>query len=409
MNNIDRLLTPPASDVPSDYKTETKNSLPGNGRSKGRSIERPITLAEIWRQYPAPRRAIIDGLLREGQVGNIVAVSKSHKSFLVASLAVAMVVKSRWLDTYPCAGGRVLIIDLELQLSDFSARLREVNAAMKAPARKIGDSILVRSFRGKRGALGRVTRLLRSLTPGEYSLIIIDPLYKTFPRKFEENSNGAMTDIYRLWEQLAEATGAALVLVHHATKGGQAEKSVVDVGAGASAQARSPDAHIVLRQHEVDECVVVDAKVRSFPPPESIVIRWGYPLWRRDVELDPAKLKTNKRPRAAKQPKEQSEKPKHKDWTPQRLAEDVLTTTPQRKSVIITKAGLAGLARRKASEYLDYLESQGKAFCWRLEGESADFYATVKQPINSLKKEARRERDVARAQSPHTPHIRPEP
>ena len=44
---------------------------------------------------------------------------------------------------------------------------------------------------------------------------------------------------------LAIQTGAAFVLVHHSTKGSQAEKSVTDTGSGAGAMSRAVDSHIV--------------------------------------------------------------------------------------------------------------------------------------------------------------------
>ena len=48
-----------------------------------------------------------------------------------------------------------------------------------------------------------------------------------------------------------------MLIVHHASKGIQAGKNVVDVGSGASAMA-GRHSHMILRQHEEDGCVVVD-------------------------------------------------------------------------------------------------------------------------------------------------------
>src|SRR5690606_13500171 len=72
----------------------------------------------------------------------------------------------------------------------------------------------------------------------------------------------------------------AIVLVHHSSKGSQSEKRVTDVGAGAGAQSRAADCHIVLREHEDDGVFVMDAAVRSFPPVEAVALEWSLPLWR---------------------------------------------------------------------------------------------------------------------------------
>jgi hypothetical protein len=68
-------------------------------------------------------------------------------------------------------------------------------------------------------------------------------------------------------------------------------KSVTDVGAVAGSQSRCVDAHIVFRQHQEPDAIVLDAALRSFAPIEPMVLRWQFPLWMPDDSLDPAKLK----------------------------------------------------------------------------------------------------------------------
>ena len=74
----------------------------------------------------------------------------------------------------------------------------------------------------------------------KFDIIIIDALYKALPKDVDENSNGQITSIYNLLDNYALATGAAIVLVHHTSKGNQSNKSVTDIGSGAGAQSRSP-------------------------------------------------------------------------------------------------------------------------------------------------------------------------
>ncbi len=58
------------------------------------------------------------------------------------------------------------------------------------------------------------------------------------------------TELYNRVDQYAASTGAAWMLVHHATKGAQNEKRVTDVGSGSGSQSRAADTHIVLRDHQ---------------------------------------------------------------------------------------------------------------------------------------------------------------
>ena len=47
---------------------------------------------------------------------------------------------------------------------------------------------------------------------------------------------------------------------------------------------------MVLREHEQEGVFVLDAAVRSFPPVESLALRWDFPLWRPSDE-DPGQLR----------------------------------------------------------------------------------------------------------------------
>lgn len=91
-------------------------------------------------------------------------------------------------------------------------------------------------------------------------------------------------------DRLAEITGAAIIVIHHMSKGDQSGKRITDLGAGAGAQSRAADVHAALREHESDGVFVLEAVVRSFAPFAPLAIRWEYPLWVADEWADPAKL-----------------------------------------------------------------------------------------------------------------------
>src|SRR5690606_3187645 len=130
--------------------------------------------------------------------------------------------------------------------------------------------------------------------------IILDAFYRFLPEGASENDNAQMAQLYNQLDRYAAETGAAIACIHHSSKGVQSFKRTTDVGAGAGAQSRAADCHLVLREHADDGCVVLDAAVRSFPPVDPRVLRWAFPLWHADDDADPSRLK-GLDPRADKQ------------------------------------------------------------------------------------------------------------
>ena len=358
-----------APEADSDSEEPTEDDLP-----------RPIKLGELWRSDPELREPVLDGLLRRGQVGNLISTSKSYKTYLILSLAISNAVGRFWLDAVPTVGGRTLIIDMELQRPDITKRTHDIATAMHAPMNDVAEYVEVQSVRGQNATIDKIEPMLLKMKPREYSLVILDPLYKLYPNDFDENSNAQMTGLYRRFERIAEHLDAALLIVHHASKGSQAEKRVIDVGAGAGAQARAPDCHIALREHEVDGCVVMDAKVRSFRPPEPVVLRWEYPLWTRDLSLDPEDLKTGRRSRNTDKP-EPLPKEKPKPWDVDRFVEALVEEKPKLKDLIVEEAQAAGLSLRRANVLLNIAISQQKVFKHSFVGNLRTYFATKPQEL----------------------------
>src|SRR5690606_14857306 len=116
-----------------------------------------------------------------------------------------------------------------------------------------------------------------------------------------------------------------------ASKGNQSDKSVTDVGAGAGAQSRATDTHLVLRPHEEDDVVVMEGAARSWPPLEPMCLRWSVPVWTPDDSLDPTSLQR----RAPKQRTESKpKKPKPEPWSVEQFAEAFFTAEPIKLAVL---------------------------------------------------------------------------
>ncbi len=345
----------------------------------------PVPLGEIWKSDPHLREPIIEGLVRRGEVANLISASKSYKTYLVLCLAICMAMGRVWLDRFKCRAGKVLVIDMELQKPSITQRTRDIASAMFAQPDDIANMIDVVSLRGRSATIDQVEKILLALPPRTYSAVIIDPLYKTYPEKFDENSNAQMTQLYRRWERMAEHIDGALIIIHHGTKGSQAEKRIVDVGAGASAQSRSADCHIALREHQADDAIVFDARVRSFPPVLPLVLRWKYPLWERDDLLDPANLKSGHKSRNTDKPQPQP-KDKPEPMTKEEFIAQFISTGPKAKTVIVARAREAGVPSRDIEGFIALAIDEKRAFEWSFPKKKTVYIATSEQPLTYVEK-----------------------
>ncbi len=189
-----------------------------------------------------------------------------------------------------------------------------------------------------------------------YALIIVDPLYRTYPDEFNENSNRDMTAVYDVLTRSAAAAEASIVVVHHQSKGGQADKDVSDVGAGAGAQSRAAGGHLVFRSHEQDGAVVMEALTRSWPPAEPMCLRWVYPLWKPAPDLDPAALRRAK-------PPDKRRGGGGINRTPKLFAERFIGEKPRKRTAVIERARAeAGMSLSQAKSMLDRALDAGAAF-----------------------------------------------
>jgi hypothetical protein len=257
-----------------------------------------VPFAEFVEQNPTLRAPLIDGLMRQGETMNIIAAPKVGKSWLTLSLAFAVAQGQQWLG-FSTTQGRVLLIDNELHKETQADRLRKMAATLSIPHTAIADKIGIVNLRGRLQDLRQLGRGLLKIGRGEYFLIILDAFYRTMPGGTNENDNATMAGLYNELDHYADALQAGFALIHHATKGDQSAKAITDVGAGAGAQSRATDTHLILRPHQEPDAVVLDAAVRSWAPVEPRCLRWRWPLWTVATDLDPAMLRTPKHQRDA--------------------------------------------------------------------------------------------------------------
>ncbi len=344
----------------------------------------------LLKENPERKPVIIEGLLRKGEVLTIIAPPKVGKSWLVQSLAVTVAVGKPldgWLGmATPCrmdiSGSHpdIMLIDGELHRETLADRLRTTKHLLGVGDWYIGDHLSTCALRGKGLTIDDL-----ALVGPPFDLIIIDPLYRFLPPGVEENSNAAMARVYNRLAEIAERSDAAIVVVHHTTKGNQSDKGITDVGAGAGSQSRATDNLMILREHEEEGAFVVEAVVRSFDPLPPFVIRWKGPGWERAPDLDPSRLKrASRRGRAAKpEATERDERRKsRRSWTPDGFAERVVGRHGLIRDELIARATELGIGKADAEALLKRAEAAGKVRRYR-EGPNSPNRYTIAPPETS--------------------------
>jgi len=337
----------------------------------------PITARELLATYPTLREPVIQSLLRVGEIMNLVSAPKIGKSWLAIDLALAVATGRRWLDHFDTEPGRVLLLDNELHAETLAHRIPKVAEARGLTLGDYGEQVLVDSVRGKSLDLFALEVYLGGVEPGRYRMVLIDAFYRFLPIGIDENSNADVTNLYNHIDMLADRLHCCFVLVHHTSKGIQSGKFVTDVGSGAGAQSRATDTHLILRQHEDENAVVLDAAVRSFAPSEPLVLRWSFPVWQPAPDLDPGQLAEGRRKRKSEA---QPGKPEKEVWTAEHFAETFAEREPQTQAVILTDAMSRGLSETKAKMLLRAAEGKRLVHRWKFGRASQDQFATVAQP-----------------------------
>lgn len=284
---IEHVAQPDA--VAADVVVELRASLDRLADS-GAGLGQGVTAVELCAAPPPVPPELISGVLYRGGTMMLSGPSKSRKTYTFLDLGISVATGSEWLG-FATAKCGVLYLNFELSEHSFERRLHAICTAKLAepPAN-------FRSFnlRGKSCSMTMLAvelpRLIRTHGAG---LVILDPWYKISAQSgADENNNKDQGHLLAEAERIVTANGAALVLGHHFAKGDASAKNSIDRAAGAGAMARWGDVIATLSEHQQQEAMTLELHLRDFAPVAPIALRWEQPLWRRDDNLDPAKLKT---------------------------------------------------------------------------------------------------------------------
>ncbi|GMU80953.1 MAG: hypothetical protein AMXMBFR47_08240 [Planctomycetota bacterium] len=304
-----------------------------------------VDASELVAKGSPLRTPILNGLLRRGETLNIVGGPKSHKSWLALDLLLAVATGRSWLG-FQTNRGRVLLIDNELHIETLQDRIRRVAGARGIPTADYAGRFDVVSLRGRLCTVDELGGPFEEWADEDYSLVVLDALYRLF--RGNENDNADMANVYNAIDSYAASMNSAFGVVHHSSKGNQADKATTDIGAGAGAQSRACDSHLVIRPHAEDGCAAIDAVVRSFAPPERFVIRWQYPVWNLDEGLDPSELFRPGR-----------RQPKSLDELLPKFVSECYTVEPRDRLAVEHRAKAAGFTTRETRQLMNKALAEG--------------------------------------------------
>lgn len=247
---------------------------------------------------------LIEGLLRRGDQMLIAGASKTSKSFLALELAVAVATGRDWLGKYPCRRGRVLYINGEVKQAMMERRLEAVlkptgeTEKTGVDLSELKDRLIFNHLRGYTVTISQICKRIEKQRQ-KFDLIVCDPLYTLGDVK-DENDASAVLRFLRELGTLSEKTGAAVITVHHHSKGAQGGKKSIDRASGSGAFGRWFDAILDLSVLNVPAGVAEQSKspktvgmrlefdLRNYEQPVPLSIWWKYPRHITDIsgELD---------------------------------------------------------------------------------------------------------------------------
>lgn len=311
------------------------------------------------RQSEPPQ--LVNGLLHQGSKLVVGGGSKSFKTWTLLDLALSVAYGKPWLG-HPTTKGKVLYVNFEIQDYAWQTRIDAVCAAKGIKPQ--AGAIQFWNLRGCASSyLTLLPEIISQTRTANYALMVLDPVYKLYGN-MDENKAGDVAALMNSLESLAVQTGASTAFGAHFSKGNQSGKEAIDRISGSGVFARDPDSILMFTRHEEDECFTVETILRNFAPIEPFAVRWQFPLFTRDDELDPARLK-------------QSSAGRKREYDPRKILKAIADTTPENGISINAWSQSAGLPRQTLTNYMPELRQQG-LIATAGEGRNSKQYITAK-------------------------------
>jgi len=237
-------------------------------------LPEPESMADAWDNLPDLAPPLINGVLRQGHKMLLAGPSKAGKSFALIELCCAIAEGRDWLG-WPCAQGKVMYVNLELDRASCLHRFKDVYNALGWFPDNLAN-IDIWNLRGKSVPMDRLApKLIRRAQKKNYIAIVIDPIYKVITG--DENSADQMAHFCNQFDLICHDLGAAVIYCHHHSKGQQGQKRSMDRASGSGVFARDPDvlldlieldltADLLKQEENKAVCAVCEAWLTKYVP-----------------------------------------------------------------------------------------------------------------------------------------------
>jgi hypothetical protein len=213
----------------------------------------PESMADVWDHLPELSPPLIEGVLRQGHKMLLAGPSKAGKSYALIELCIAIAEGRKWFE-WPCAQGKVMYVNLELDRASCLHRFKDVYSALNWNPNNLRN-IDVWNLRGKSVPMDKLApKLIRRAAKKNYIAIIIDPIYKVITG--DENSADQMAHFCNQFDRVCTELGCAVIYCHHHSKGMQGQKRAMDRASGSGVFARDPDALLDLIELEPNDKLI---------------------------------------------------------------------------------------------------------------------------------------------------------
>jgi hypothetical protein len=256
----------------------------------GRFPQLQDTAEYFTRDSPPLPPLVIHHCLHQGSKMLLGGNSKGRKTWALMDLAISVSTGADWWG-FHTHRGQVCYINLEIQPEFFELRFKKICEAKDI---KPESGMLWHwPMRGHAKPMDQLIKdVLGFVQQHHFTLVIIDPIYKTLPPfRGSENDSAMITQLLNEVESITVETGAAVLFCSHFSKGNQSAKEAMDRVSGSGAWARDPDSLLMMTPHEETECFSVEGVLRNLAPLHPFVVHWDYPLFIRQDKSDPEKLR----------------------------------------------------------------------------------------------------------------------
>ena len=173
------------------------------------------------------------------------------------------------------ANEKAVVLYLNLELPPFSLKKTFKRLKSKTVVSIEVAHLHIANGRGNWSGIESLDAMVDEIIEKGIELIVIDPLYKV--EDIDENDQAAVKKVLRVFDDITNKTGAALLYVHHFTKGKSKDKNTIDLLAGSGVFARDYDSFLSLTESKKGK---FEAKfiLRNHQPKADIPLKEEYPL-----------------------------------------------------------------------------------------------------------------------------------